>query len=137
MAHWETCCKCKMQFAMPDSFHSTMLQLSENGSFYCPAGHAQHYISGKSDLQKAQEKADEYRRQAERAIQKAAQLQDEVAIASRSAAAYKGVATRMKNRARAGVCPCCNRTFQNLANHMKSQHPEAELNNVIEFGQAG
>jgi hypothetical protein len=22
-----------------------------------------------------------------------------------------------------GVCPCCNRTFQQLARHMKAKHP--------------
>jgi hypothetical protein len=22
-----------------------------------------------------------------------------------------------------GVCPCCKRTFENLARHMKGQHP--------------
>jgi hypothetical protein len=25
-----------------------------------------------------------------------------------------------------GVCPCCNRTFQNLARHMAGKHPDYE-----------
>ena len=28
------------------------------------------------------------------------------------------------DRVKAGVCPCCNRSFQNLARHMKSKHSE-------------
>lgn len=35
----------------------------------------------------------------------------------------KAAKTRLKNRAAAGVCPCCNRTFKQLAAHMKTKHP--------------
>lgn len=31
---------------------------------------------------------------------------------------------RLKKRAAAGVCPCCNRTFQQLAAHMATKHPD-------------
>lgn len=41
----------------------------------------------------------------------------------RSRRAYKGQLTRTKNRVKNGVCPCCNRSFDNLARHMKSKHP--------------
>lgn len=34
-----------------------------------------------------------------------------------------GSLNRLKRRIRAGVCPCCNRTFQNLAAHIKTKHP--------------
>lgn len=30
----------------------------------------------------------------------------------------------MKNRVANGVCPCCNRHFENLERHMKGQHPD-------------
>lgn len=39
-------------------------------------------------------------------------------------AATKGHQTRLKKRIAAGVCPCCHRTFQDLARHMHGQHPE-------------
>lgn len=38
--------------------------------------------------------------------------------------AQKGQNTRLKNRIAAGVCPCCNRSFQNVARHMAGQHPD-------------
>ena len=38
--------------------------------------------------------------------------------------AQKGVNTKLKKRIGHGVCPCCKRTFKQLAEHMKSQHPE-------------
>ena len=31
---------------------------------------------------------------------------------------------RLKRRIQNGVCPCCNRTFQNLARHMQQKHPQ-------------
>lgn len=30
---------------------------------------------------------------------------------------------RLEKRVRRGVCPCCSRTFQNLARHMATKHP--------------
>lgn len=39
-------------------------------------------------------------------------------------AATKGVLTRERKRVGNGVCPCCNRSFQNLRRHMQSKHPE-------------
>lgn len=43
--------------------------------------------------------------------------------AERRRRAMKGVHTRVCNRIKHGVCVCCNRTFANLAAHMKTQHP--------------
>lgn len=37
--------------------------------------------------------------------------------------AEKAAKARLKNRVSNGVCPCCNRTFKDLARHMKSKHP--------------
>lgn len=30
---------------------------------------------------------------------------------------------KMRARVRNGVCPCCNRSFENLLRHMRTQHP--------------
>lgn len=38
--------------------------------------------------------------------------------------AEKAAKTRIKNRVGRGVCPCCNRSFENLARHMQAKHPE-------------
>lgn len=42
----------------------------------------------------------------------------------RRASSFKGHLTRVKTRVGRGVCPCCNRTFENLRRHMESQHPQ-------------
>ena len=40
------------------------------------------------------------------------------------ARAHKGHLTRVKNRVSKGVCPCCKRTFENLARHIANKHPD-------------
>lgn len=49
----------------------------------------------------------------------------------------KGVATRLKNRAAHGVCPCCNRTFQQLARHMSAKHPDFKTADVVKLSRVG
>jgi len=44
----------------------------------------------------------------------------------RRVSAARGRVTKIKRRVQHGVCPCCNRTFSNLASHMKTKHPEFE-----------
>lgn len=85
------------------------------GSFYCPNGHAQHYT--KTEVQRLKEQLEEVKRRAE-------WNQAEAATLKRSLTAKKGQITKMKNRISKGVCPCCNRTFENLARHMNTQHPD-------------
>ncbi len=38
--------------------------------------------------------------------------------------AAAGQLTKIKRRVGNGVCPCCNRTFKDLALHMKDKHPD-------------
>lgn len=128
------CCECGMRFSMPKSMNDWYREDARRW-FYCPKGHRQHYGGGESDI-------DAMRRERDRLKQQAARLEDErrqaselAASAMRSASAYKGAATRMKNRAKAGVCPCCNRTFQDLARHMATKHSDVDLSNIVEFGQ--
>lgn len=37
------CAKCGIEFMITDSFHDSMRYLGPKGSFYCPAGHPQHF----------------------------------------------------------------------------------------------
>ncbi len=38
--------------------------------------------------------------------------------------ALRGVVTRTKKRIANGTCPCCTRTFTNLARHIAAKHPD-------------
>lgn len=48
----------------------------------------------------------------------------------RSRDGMKGALRKVKIRVGRGVCPCCNRSFENLRRHMESKHPEVKAGNV-------
>lgn len=96
---------------------------NDHKGFYCPNGHNNWYAA-ESDLEKE-------RRLRQRAEQRIAQEIDEkkrlrqtAQHQERRASAFKGQCTRIKNRVGRGICPCCNRSFLNLQQHMKNQHPK-------------
>lgn len=124
----ETCYSCGILFAMTKEFRDE--RLKDRRSFWCPNGHSQAYV-GRTEAQKLKEQLEEERRQRQSAQQRVAYYQDEAREAKeraeherRRANGYKGHATRITKRAKAGVCPCCNRTFKQLAQHMATQHPQ-------------
>jgi len=117
----ETCCRCGCVFGMEEGFMRD--RRNDHQSFYCPNGHGQHY-TGKTDAQKAREEADSQRERALEVERWWRQEQQEHARTELSRRAYKGQVTKIKRRVGKGVCPCCNRTFANLASHMTTQHPD-------------
>ena len=111
------CSRCGLAFALPQEFINRRREDRE--PFYCPNGHALSY--GKTANEK---KIESLERNLEWARNSAMGHERRADAAERSLRATKGVVTKMKKRAAAGVCPCCSRTFQNLARHMAGQHPE-------------
>lgn len=128
----ETCCNCGMLFAMTQEFQDEKRAARGTGDqlFYCPRGHGQHY-TGKTEADKLREQLAEERRQRQRAEQNLAMHADDAREAReraeherRRANGYKGHAARITKRAKAGVCPCCNRHFTALERHMATKHPQ-------------
>lgn len=114
------CCTCGVAFGMPDSLDS---EFRRNGRyFYCPNGHQQYYSDSeekrlKRQLEAAEAKATRIQAAKERAEAEARHM-------AAVAAGHKGAHTKTKRRVAHGVCPCCNRTFANVARHMAGQHPD-------------
>lgn len=92
-------------------------------TFYCPSGgHTLSYRETEVDrLNKQLAMAQGRLSQAEGTI---THLRDQYDSAQRSRAALKGQVTQMRKRVGNGVCPCCSRTFKDLARHMSGQHPD-------------
>lgn len=112
---------CGMTVGVPQAFDSE--RRADKRTFYCPNGHGQCY-AGETPAQRAnrlREDALEAWRQ-ERAARLAAQ--DQAAAAERSLRTTKGHLTRQRRRAANGVCPCCSRTFPNVADHIAEKHPK-------------
>lgn len=94
-----------------------------HGYFYCTVcGQCQVWYE-KSDLEKLTAQLVTAKDQRDTARRMTNNEREKVRYRTRQLAAQKGVTTRIKNRIANGVCPCCQRTFKNLARHMKGQHP--------------
>lgn len=124
----EVCGMCGILFAIDGQFQRD--RLADKARFYCPNGHGISY-AGKSETQKLKEQLEEERRQRQRAEQNVAhqadrrrEAEEEAKRERNRANGYKGHATRITKRAKAGVCPCCNRSFENLRRHMDTKHPQ-------------
>ena len=103
-------CTCGINYAIPEALYQQMLDHrgATGKNVYCPLGHSWFYV-GKTDAELEREK----RQHAEaRLVAAQDQLQAE-----------KQAHTKTKKRITNGVCPCCHRTFQQLARHMKAKHP--------------
>ena len=114
----EECCNCGVAFAMPLTWQRHYRDDPARW-FYCPAGHRQHYTE--SEVERKLRQAEE-RLAAERGW--SAELSSRLASTDRRLSATKAVVTRQRNRAAAGLCPCCNRHFTAMERHMATKHPE-------------
>lgn len=115
-----TCAACGVLFAMPKLLND---ELRMNGRvFYCPGGHSLSY--GQGDNAKLREELDRAKRQLDWSRTHARAVADQKDAAERSIRALRGSNTKLRKRIAAGVCPCCQRTFQDLARHMAGQHPD-------------
>jgi hypothetical protein len=112
---------CGIVFAVPNGWLDQKQR--DHSTFYCPNGHARCFSREsefESALRLAREAQDSLARERSRHDQTKAALEHE----ERSKLAVRGHLTRTKKRVAAGVCPCCNRTFQDLGRHMSGQHPK-------------
>lgn len=109
-----TCGSCGVVFAFTaDDYRE---RTRHNKSFRCVNGCSRQFCGEteadklKRQLASAQRETDHQRARANRAQEKA----------ERTGRSYRKMRERIKN----GLCPCCDRHFQNLWQHMKNQHPE-------------
>jgi transposase-like protein len=107
------CGECGIQFAVPESWRAEKQRTGKG--WHCPNGHARAYIE--SDVKRLEKQLAEAHRTNTALAEQVRQAQ----IAERKATAER---KRIAKRISAGVCMCCNRTFQNLARHMKTKHAE-------------
>lgn len=107
-----SCGTCGVEHAIPQARWRAAYR--ESGYWHCPNGHQWGY---------AESEADRLRRQRDSLQQQIARVDDEKRELERRAEAAERKAARVTKRAHAGVCQCCNRSFANVARHMKAKHP--------------
>lgn len=114
----EQCLTCGVVYTVPVAM---MQQQRRYGEYhYCPSGHQQGWAKGDPEFETVRFERD-------RLKQQLAQKDDEIrSEQAKHATAVREIA-RIKKRANAGLCPCCNRTFQDVVRHMKQKHPEVAV----------
>lgn len=122
---FHTCGECGIRYAVPKKFLDSRREERLSGQtkgWWCPNGHRWSFTETDNDR---------LRRERDILKQQIARVEDDRAAAWRAeeaatAAKKKAEAAlkRTMNRAGAGVCPCCNRSFVALARHMKTRHPD-------------
>lgn len=116
--------RCGITFAVEDGF--VQARRSDRQTFYCPNGHPRWYPGQTPEQTIAKLKAELTHARDQNAAETRS-LRTRVESERRTKIAYKGQATKLRKkieRVEAGVCPHCNRSFQNLARHMVSQHSQ-------------
>lgn len=110
------CSECGIGMGLPPGFESQ--RRSDRKTFYCAWGHAQ-WFPGKTDEQRIAELKAQVASKDD--LLQSVRAENEKRYRLQRAA--EGKTRALKKRVAAGVCPCCTRTFQNLAQHMKTKHP--------------
>lgn len=116
----DTCITCGIHFAVPMGFER---QRRDDGrSYHCPNGHSQRYTeTTASRLEK--EKA-----QLERTLQaKLNEAHHARLVAERERDKAVKDKRKVERRIAHGVCPCCNKTFADLSQHMVTEHKDFRL----------
>jgi hypothetical protein len=121
---WNSCHKCKCKMWIDDALNEAALNARGKISFYCSYGHSQIYSEGENEETLLRRERDILKQQAARLEELATQERARADTATEALAKSKAKTRRMAKRASAGTCPCCARTFSNMAEHMKHQHPE-------------
>ena len=102
------CCQCGHTIFMTEEFATNRRR--DHRKWYCTSCGTNQHWPGESDIDKIRRERDAYKEREE-------------TIRANLEATEKKMA-RLKKRVTHGVCPCCSRTFKQLAAHMKLKHPE-------------
>lgn len=113
------CSECGISYGLPSNYARDKRE--NGGTFRCPNGHLQCY--GTTEVQRLEKQLAAERARLDQAKADANWQRKQRAATERRLSAARGVTTRLKNRVSKGVCPYCNRTFENLGRHMASKHP--------------
>jgi len=116
------CWKCKCQIWVPDELYHAA-KASSAISIFCGYGHSGVFRDGPTEVDKLRQERDRLAQQIAYKDDRIKQLREDAEAAGSRAAAARGQVTKIKNRVGHGVCPCCNRTFSDLARHMGTKHP--------------
>lgn len=111
-----TSCWCGIHLAIPRNLYKWARE-SEHNAVYCPLGHEFVFNNSNAEKLKAAEARERH-------------LEDQLRAAENEAEATRRRLIRERHRFANGVCPCCDRSFTNVARHMETQHPDYDSSHL-------
>lgn len=115
-----TCPTCGVTYGLEQPYRQARLR--DGACWRCPNGHSLSYHE--TELDKANTALANAKRLEKDARELARRAQQEAEHFKASRNAYKGRVTKIKNQLIAGLCPCCDRKFPRLEEHMREKHPD-------------
>lgn len=130
----QTCINCGICFGVPDLYDAERRR--DGKMFCCPNGHQQHY--SETEVQKLKKQLETKEYELARAKERESYEWRRAQNAEKQATRAKNKLRRFEQRIAKGICPCCDRRFENLAQHMTEVHPEfADENPTLMRGIKG
>jgi len=116
------CGECGGTYALNKRYKDQKYQ--DGGSWNCPYCQCWWGYSQNNENSKLKKQVEILERSKKFAERQAEIAREDARYECNCARAQKAAKTRLKNRIKHGVCPCCNGTFKQLARHMKNKHPD-------------
>lgn len=124
-------CACGGTYAISEAFRKEAYELGGfKKCWHCPYCDTSRGY-GKGTVQKLEAELAEQKRFKEMAMQRERSALAEAEHFRKSRDGMKGALIKTQVRVKGGVCPCCNRTFIALQQHMKSKHPGFACEKVV------
>ena len=121
-----TCCNCNTAFCMEVGLYKN--RLDDHKLFYCPNGHPQHFM-GEREVDRLKRQLEQKQREVEFEQRMKIDARRKLLGQKIATGKAKAARTRLLHRVECGVCPHCQRTFKQLAAHMKAKHADAKAKN--------
>lgn len=119
MLYYE-CWVCGVPFGLSQAFKDSIQ--NHDGAFYCPRGCKLGFGKSRLTVLAEEKAASERRLQAELNSANHARL-----VAEKERDSAVRAKRKVERRIAHGVCPCCNKTFSDIANHMLTEHKDFRL----------
>jgi hypothetical protein len=91
--------------------------------FFCPNGHNQHFVS-ETEADRLRKEVEEQKKIVANAQKRREWAEQELANERKAREKAERRIKRDAKRVGNGLCPCCNRSFENLQRHMHNKHPD-------------
>lgn len=121
------CIQCKCELWLPTELYNAAMRGRRTITFYCGYGHGQVFSEGESEETKLRRERDMLKQQMAEREDRIRHLIDAANTTDRMFRKLKGEKTRLVKRGAAGTCPCCHRTFRQMALHMRNKHPDFKV----------